>query len=157
MLLGAIFAVSGSRCFVSAVCVCVLLLFSEIYDFAMPKKRTKRVPKANKKLFNVEAIRGKRIDEDEIYYLIKWKGYEESENSWEPITALTYCLDMLREYDEEQIMKTSPTEFFTPIQTVTGARAAAPGDIIDFLGSLRLVVFKTGFDETYKRSRGFSS
>lgn len=55
--------------------------------------RKKPIPKENKNLRNrwddssiyeVEAILNKRLFKGKIQYLIQWKGYGLSENSWEP-------------------------------------------------------------------------
>ena len=36
------------------------------------------------------------------YYLVKWKGYLTSENTWEPIDHLRNCTALLREYHTSQ-------------------------------------------------------
>src|SRR5881628_1637868 len=36
-------------------------------------------------------------------YLIKWKGYGDHENSWEPATHLTHAKDLISEYNSQQI------------------------------------------------------
>ena len=38
----------------------------------------------------------------EIHYLIKWKGYNNSENTWEPVKNLTNCQRLLRQYWNHQ-------------------------------------------------------
>ena len=49
-----------------------------------------------KKEYEVEAILRK---EDDLY-LVKWKGYGEEENTWEPVTNLHNCKKLLQQYDE---------------------------------------------------------
>ena len=36
----------------------------------------------------VEAIRDKKAIRGELHYLVKWQGYPEAENSWEPAKKL---------------------------------------------------------------------
>ena len=55
--------------------------------------------------FTVEKIIDKRFDAAGIIqYLIKWKGYDEKDNSWEPIENL-YCDDLIEEFEKNQINK----------------------------------------------------
>jgi transposase InsO family protein len=42
--------------------------------------------------YEVEKILDKRVRRGKTEYLIKWKGYNENENSWEPISHLRKCL-----------------------------------------------------------------
>lgn len=56
------------------------------------------------KLYEVEAILdhwpnylGK---ENNLRYLVAWKGYDPSYNTWEPLECLDGCMDMLKEYNE---------------------------------------------------------
>ena len=52
--------------------------------------------------FVVEKIIDKRKGpHGKIQYLIKWKGYENKDNSWEPIDNI-YCDDMITEFENEQ-------------------------------------------------------
>jgi hypothetical protein len=34
------------------------------------------------------------------YYLVKWKGYDTLENTWEPIENLTNCAALIRQYSK---------------------------------------------------------
>ena len=43
-------------------------------------------------ILDTKTIRGKR------YFLIKWKGYPLHEATWEPISNLTHCREMLKEF-----------------------------------------------------------
>lgn len=35
-------------------------------------------------------------------YLVKWEGYPESDNTWEPATQLTGCEESIRQFDEKR-------------------------------------------------------
>ncbi|KAK9749050.1 hypothetical protein RND81_02G099300 [Saponaria officinalis] len=50
--------------------------------------------------FEVEAIRKKRIHKGEPLYLIKWRGWPESANTWEPVDHLQTCPDVIEAYEE---------------------------------------------------------
>lgn len=59
--------------------------------------------------FEVEEIRNKRITKKgKTEYLIKWKGYPEQENTWEPADNLQ-CFGMINEfeiaYEKKQLKK----------------------------------------------------
>jgi len=49
----------------------------------------------------VESIVGSRIEGDGIhYYRVKWKGYPETENTWEPKLNLSNCKDLVAKYED---------------------------------------------------------
>jgi hypothetical protein len=45
--------------------------------------------------FEVESILAVRGTGKKKKYLVKWLGYDESENSWEPLSHLTHCKELL--------------------------------------------------------------
>jgi len=49
--------------------------------------------------YEVEAIRAHRWQNNKLRYLIKWKGYPESDNTWEPVGNIQALL-LTREYHE---------------------------------------------------------
>ena len=50
--------------------------------------------------YEVEKILNKKIIDNQVYYLIKWKYYPLSANSWEPQSNLD-CLELLNEYENK--------------------------------------------------------
>ena len=50
--------------------------------------------------YEVEKIIDRRIVKGKKEYLIKWKGYPESQSTWEPISHLTNIKDMVKEFDD---------------------------------------------------------
>ena len=47
----------------------------------------------------VEKILDKKKEGKKIFYYVKWVGYPESENTWEPLSNLTNVKQMLKEFD----------------------------------------------------------
>ncbi|CAD8047785.1 unnamed protein product [Paramecium primaurelia] len=54
-------------------------------------------------LYEVEAIIMKKIENYESHYLIKWKGY--SELTWEPLSSLQNCQQLLQEFNQQDQSK----------------------------------------------------
>ncbi|CAG5097242.1 Oidioi.mRNA.OKI2018_I69.XSR.g14993.t1.cds [Oikopleura dioica] len=55
---------------------------------------------ASEEEFEVEKILGKRKRQGGIEYLIKWAGYDDEQNTWEPEENLD-CADRIREFEEK--------------------------------------------------------
>lgn len=50
--------------------------------------------------YEVEFIRRKRICKGERQYLIKWRGWPENANTWEPVEHLQTCPDVVEAFEE---------------------------------------------------------
>ncbi|KAG5043091.1 chromo domain-containing protein LHP1-like [Glycine soja] len=50
--------------------------------------------------FEVEAIRRKRVRKGQVQYLIKWNGWPETTNTWEPPENLEYIPDIVEAFEE---------------------------------------------------------
>nr|GLL25325.1 chromo domain-containing protein LHP1 [Ipomoea trifida] len=53
----------------------------------------------------VEAVRKKRVQQGEPQYLIKWVGYPEKSNTWEPMENLASITDMIDDFEESLAKK----------------------------------------------------
>nr|GLL25327.1 chromo domain-containing protein LHP1 [Ipomoea trifida] len=53
----------------------------------------------------VEAVRKKRVRQGEPQYLIKWVGYPEKSNTWEPMENLASITDMIDDFEESLAKK----------------------------------------------------
>ena len=51
-------------------------------------------------LYEVESIREKKIENGRAYYFIKWLGWPEETNTWEPIENLRDVWDMVDQYNK---------------------------------------------------------
>jgi len=47
----------------------------------------------------VEAIMDKRMEDGQPKYLVKWKDWPHSSNTWEPVSNLTGCPELLKEFE----------------------------------------------------------
>ena len=62
--------------------------------------QTKPTPVEPETEYEVEDILRKRMISGEAHYLVKWKGYDTSENTWEPRGNLKNCARTLRRFEE---------------------------------------------------------
>lgn len=51
------------------------------------------------KTYEVENIIDKKIEDGNTLYLVKWKGYTEKSNSWEPVSSFKNCKNLLLKYE----------------------------------------------------------
>ena len=51
--------------------------------------------------YEVERLLRKRVRAGGDEYLVKWAGYSEAEASWEPLSSLGNCIQMVREFDRQ--------------------------------------------------------
>ena len=55
----------------------------------------------NNNYYEVEKIMDRRIVRGKKEYLIKWKGYPESQSTWEPNSHLTYIQELVKKFNEQ--------------------------------------------------------
>ena len=75
----------------------------------MPKKNRKRKAREieqqeEEEVFSVEKIVSKQVVGGKTQYLLKWKGYNSDENTWEPEENLD-CQDLLDEFNKRTKMR----------------------------------------------------
>lgn len=74
----------------------------------MPKKNRKRkareIEQQEEEVFSVEKIVSKQIVGGKTQYLLKWKGYDSDENTWEPEENLD-CQDLLDDFNKRTKMR----------------------------------------------------
>jgi hypothetical protein len=80
-----------------------------------PKKRKTPVPQQ----YVVEAILDRTKIKGKVHYLVKWWGFPEDQNSWEPISSLLSCPDIVNEFNRQfKTAKKPRTSSSSSIQTV---------------------------------------
>lgn len=57
-------------------------------------------PKLDEGFYEIEAIRRKRVRKGQLQYLIKWRGWPEAANTWEPLENLQSCSDVIDVFEE---------------------------------------------------------
>ena len=75
----------------------------------MPKKGRKRKAREvedepEEEVFSVEKIISKKVVGGKTQYLLKWKGYDTDDNTWEPEDNLD-CQDLLEEFNKKTKMR----------------------------------------------------
>lgn len=54
--------------------------------------------------FNVEKVLNKRTKPNgQVEYLLKWEGWSDADNTWEPIENLSNCIHMIKRFEEEEL------------------------------------------------------
>jgi chromobox protein 1 len=72
----------------------------------MPDKKTIRplTTKQNKNVYIINKLIQKRKNKGKIEYLVDWKGFDESDQTWEPRTQLIEdgMIDMIKAFETEK-------------------------------------------------------
>lgn len=56
---------------------------------------------SSEEYYEVEDILDKRVDNNDVHYLVKWKGYNFSECTWESVNNLNGCKRKIRKFEKE--------------------------------------------------------
>ncbi|CAK9318967.1 unnamed protein product [Citrullus colocynthis] len=68
-------------------------------DNAVPDVSASERTNLDEGFFEVEAIRRKRVRKGQLQYLVKWRGWPETENTWEPVDNLQSCFEFIDEFE----------------------------------------------------------
>jgi hypothetical protein len=95
-----------------------------IEQMDVPKLEPQEIPPEN---FVVEAILDKKCIKKKTYYLVKWQGYDESSNSWEPYQNCKGCKDLIDRYNKSiKEEKEEPPEQFDESEMPSGVVYTGP-------------------------------
>ncbi|MCL7025737.1 hypothetical protein MKW94_025795 [Papaver nudicaule] len=105
-------------------------------------------PNLDQGFYQVESVRGKRVRKGQTQYLIKWVGWTEKHNTWEPIEHLQQCLDVVEEFDRRLRLRPKGKKrklkgtFSQPKKTQTAATSEP-----SLSGNEDLVIGEKGLEE----------
>ncbi len=87
----------------------------------MPKRSKKKVID-----FKVEKIVGKKNTDGRIEYFIKWEGYKDHQNTWEPRENCEDCEDLIAEFERNYkpttVLQPSTSYSSSDSEPVVGSR-----------------------------------
>uniref|UniRef100_A0A0C9S4Q1 TSA: Wollemia nobilis Ref_Wollemi_Transcript_22730_1875 transcribed RNA sequence n=1 Tax=Wollemia nobilis TaxID=56998 RepID=A0A0C9S4Q1_9CONI len=58
--------------------------------------------------YEVESIRKKKKRKGQVYYFVKWRGWPDSSNTWEPYDNVKSCAEILKEFEESYASMSRP-------------------------------------------------
>ena len=96
----------------------------------MPKKNRKRKARDEEheeEVFSVEKIVSKRVVGGKTQYLLKWKGYDSDENTWEPEENLD-CQDLLEEFNRKTRLRDESRHQTAATSSPSTAATAFPSE-----------------------------
>ncbi|KAL3678929.1 hypothetical protein R1sor_021885 [Riccia sorocarpa] len=78
--------------------------------------------------FEVESIKKKRTRKGRVEMLIKWKGWSDKANTWEPYENVAMCTDILEEFERNQKNKRGKRKFGTYLLHQKKRKRSMAGD-----------------------------
>uniref|UniRef100_A0A0D9XIL1 Chromo domain-containing protein n=1 Tax=Leersia perrieri TaxID=77586 RepID=A0A0D9XIL1_9ORYZ len=72
---------------------------AEAEDAAVTAAAEGSPPKLAEGFYEIEDIRRRRLRKGKLQYLVKWRGWPESANTWEPLENLSACSDMIDAFE----------------------------------------------------------
>ena len=82
-------------------------VYSEPHKTHLSKQLQPLEDEEEQQEFEVEEVLDKRQEKGELYYLVRWKNFDSSANSWEPINNLIHCREMIKEFEQKKNDKRS--------------------------------------------------
>ena len=76
-------------------------------------------PKLDDGFYEIEAIRRRRVRKGQLQYLVKWRGWPENANTWEPLENLQACSDVIDAFEDRYFLSLFISSFF-PFSVFSG-------------------------------------
>ncbi|XP_058810065.1 histone-lysine N-methyltransferase SUV39H2-like isoform X2 [Phymastichus coffea] len=93
----------------------------KLEDFQKNRRRDRKASKCEN-IYEVEKFLGKKSENNNIFYLIKWKNWSPEFSTWEPVHNLTNCAELLKEFEEGRLksldMFQKHTNFYPNLITI---------------------------------------
>lgn len=71
----------------------------------MNKLKRNKNNSSNERTFLIEKIVGKKQEQGVSKYKVKWVGYDDKDNTWEPLVNLKGCEDLIADYEKSLIQE----------------------------------------------------
>ncbi len=86
-------------------------------------KQSGSEPEEDEEEYEVERVVDKKVKHGKVEYFIKWKGYPDNENTWEPKENLE-CGDLIKEFEDRRREKQKRKEAAATAAAAAAAAAA---------------------------------
>ena len=112
--------------------------------------------KENSDVYEIEKIMGKKVERNTIYFLVKWKGYANKHNTWEPASNFMdydFLIKKIREFDHN-IKRISSKHKKVIDYRENMSIEEESAEETDRLGNVRKMVKKTPRNQRIQTRRG---
>ncbi|PNY16627.1 chromo domain-containing protein LHP1-like [Trifolium pratense] len=77
-------------------------MFGKVTSEAPKRVPAINFPSLNDGFYEAESIRQKRVRKGKVEYLVKWFGWDETDNTWEPRENLVCAADLVEDFEKRK-------------------------------------------------------